>query len=468
MDKAADFKKLNEYQCVICKNKHIRIFKSLAITLAYVVHIIMLISFIANATPFVPEINTALYYSKVPFLAKIPAIFPLHTETPESYLISGAVCLYAIPLIVAIITMIIGRFVPPTIQPLDENEDPITLANRLNESFGSGYYYYRVTWCVYSLIVIILFAAFSVHGMIKYDAFFERKEITEVGLKILYCALLFVLMGMMLSVTLIFTYILRLLLTPVYSDSLKYWKNYREEIRACAEFEKTLISNKQKADKKRAEAKKAEDERIERERRAKLAQEAEEQWKTIEDPEEDETLVKKLADEGSPSACAFIGKKMYADYTENSYTNSEKKWILKQIKEYLSVSALAGDVDSDFLILTITVQTISTDADNWRDLLGKARKIKKSGELSEEYNESCDALIESIIDCVNRAEELDNKAKEEAKRKPVLKNKYCRFCDHGVCRYFPNHYSVAKCEYVNDPGQCAIALTEKSIVYEFE
>lgn len=468
MDKVADLKKLNEYQGVICKNKHIRRFKSLAITLAYIVHIIMLIPFIVNATTFAPEINTVLPYDKVPFLAKLAAIFPLHTESLKSYLISGAVSLYAIPLIVAIITMIIGRFITPTVKPLDENEAPITLANRLNESFGSGYYYYRVSWCVYSLIIIILFAAFSVHGMIKYGDFFERKEITEVGLKVLYSALLFVLLGMMLSVTLIFTYILRILLTPVYSDSSKYWKNYREAIRACEEFEKTLISNKKKADKERAEAKKAEAQRIEKERRAQLAQEAEEQWKSIENPEEDETLVKQLADEGSPSACAYIGKKMYADYTENSYTNSEKKWILKQIKEYLSVSALTGDVDSDFLILTITVQTISTDADNWRDLLGKAREIKKSGKLSEEYAESCDVLIETIIDCVNRAEELDNKAKEDAKRQPVLKNKYCRFCDHGVCRYFPNQYSVAKCEYINNPGQCSIALTEKSIVYEFE
>ena len=468
MDKVADLKKLNEYQGVICKNKHIRRFKSLAITLAYIVHTIMLIPFIANATTFVPEINTVLYYSKVPFLAKFSAIFPLHTETLESYLISSAVSLYAIPLLVAIITMIIGRFIPPTLKPLDENEDLITLANHLNQSFGSSYYYYRVTWCVYSLIIIILFSALSVHGMIKYDTFFERKEITEVGLKVLYSVLLFVLLGMILSVTLIFTYILRILLTPVYSDSSKYWKNYREEIRACEEFEKTLISNKKKADKERAEAKKAEAQRIEKERRAQLAQEAEEQWKSIENPEEDEVLVKQLADEGSPSACAYIGKKMYADYTVNSYTNSERKWIFKQIKEYLSVSALAGDVDSDFLILSITVQTISTDADNWRDLLKKAREIKKSGKLSEEYAESCDVLIETIIDCVNRAEELDNKAKEDAKRQPVLKNKYCRFCDHGVCRYFPNHYSVAKCEYINNPGQCSIALTEKSIVYEFE
>lgn len=464
MDKAVALKKLNEYNDTIYKNKHICRFKSLAITLSYIVHIIMVIPFVANLHLIFPNFNTVFSFDQIPFLAKISAPYIAYTGLVKNYIIYGIVSIFIIPLLVAAITIIIGKFIKPTIKPLDESDHPIALAHDLNESFGSGYYYYKVMWFVYSIILILILTSLSLYGLIKYEAFFEQKQITEIGPKILNAGLVFLASGMVLSVTSILTFILKILLIPVYSDSSKYWKKYREEKQACKDFEKTLKSDKKMEDEARKAAQKAEAARIEKERLAKLAKEAEEKWNSVENPEDDEALVKKLADEGSPSACKYLGKKMYNEFISNSYTKSEKKWMCKRITEYLSASALAGDVDCDFIILSVTVQTISADLEEWQSLLMKARVIKKSGKLSEEYQDSCDIILDTIIDCVNRAEI----AKKDAERPPVLKKKYCRFCDHGVCRYFPNQYSVATCDYVNDPGKCSIALSEKSIEYVYE
>lgn len=149
-----------------------------------------------------------------------------------------------------------------------------------------------------------------------------------------------------------------------------------------------------------------------------MVKEAEENWKKIADIEQEAELVEQLAEQGSPSACAYLGKKLYLDYSNNSHTNRENKVLIRKMKQYLEISAKTHNSESEFLLLAIDTETEIHKLNEWEERLQQARRLKSSGELDDCYSDSLELLTKQIIENINVAEEQE---KEHARKRAAEK-----------------------------------------------
>lgn len=185
----------------------------------------------------------------------------------------------------------------------------------------------------------------------------------------------------------------------------------------------------------------------------------------------DEELMKKAAELGSPKANLYIGKKLCQEVSTGVYTSMEKKDILTQAVDHLD---LAANAKSDQLVSTeaefwsIACKTMykykSYSSYEWQQKLARLRAIKKNG-LPSECNEVYDALVKSIVEIVDS---LGSRSTQPSAKEPKLVRKYCAFNNCGLCTYYSTASNVAKCTYMNNPGNCSAALLQKALRYEFE
>ncbi len=230
----------------------------------------------------------------------------------------------------------------------------------------------------------------------------------------------------------------------------------------------------------------------------KMALEAEKRFaELIKSDPVDIDAVNKAALEGSPSAKIYMARELFNRYINVSDSGTMTKREIKDV--YTKAQDLARELmlagNDEAAILYICIQVLSCNAYGgiaeslsgknsddsktltpterlyfaYKERLDRIRKIKESGKYPI-YNDVLDTVIPILVKCIDGTEDdLHNeKIAKTTKPKVILKNEYCRFYDHGVCRYHPNTYHVVHCEYVNNPGKCSIALGEKAVVYEFE
>ncbi len=165
--------------------------------------------------------------------------------------------------------------------------------------------------------------------------------------------------------------------------------------------------------------------------------------------------------DGSISACLYLGKKWALEYQEGrdeqTLTPTELKKLYNISLNYLTRAAKAGLDEAIMFVIFLKINAGELYRKECPDALFTLRRILNGGQFPE-YEHSLTASIHILV---NEVSKLDENGE------PVLKNKYCRYYDHGRCAYHVSHYSVAHCNYPTDPGQCSIALNQKAIVYEY-
>lgn len=116
--------------------------------------------------------------------------------------------------------------------------------------------------------------------------------------------------------------------------------------------------------------------------------------------EYDEELIEKAANMGSPEACLYHGKKLVKQWSTEHLTRAEKADIIKLAAAFLSTAA-SLNTEAEFLWILARAQYESNSKEKWTTMLKRVREIKSSGELPEEYNDTCEALLETLVDVID-------------------------------------------------------------------
>ncbi len=462
MDRKTTMNQLNNYHTIFERNRIFCAYKEAAIKASLYAHFVMVVLFFS----FTPMVVDELYYGfrHLPLFKDLLSIFSPVTSTMGGLIFMGVLFMYAFPLLLGTAILVLGNHVEADVQPLNEKESPLDIAKKLNRSIEhnyecQGYWFY---WKVGIVIIDIALTVFSTVGVCIANPPVEQVTYMGIGGYIWACIIgtpIF-----LAPIALIF----RVIQSPLFSTSSEKWKVFRKAHNDCLELEKALVAEAEAKEKMRLkkeaeqERKKAEEE-VERVRQGKLriASEAEAQFQTLKNLENNKKLVEALADKGSPSACLYFGRILYQKFITEALTKSEKEKLAAQCKSYFKVSADTGNMEAKYLLLAIRTTTESNKLEAWLQYLNEAREIKKSGKLPEMYHDSLDGLINSLIEVVDRTEKM----RKDAKREPVIKRKYCRFLVAGQCSH--GGY-MSSCRYINNPGSCSTALMEKGYAVEFE
>lgn len=234
-------------------------------------------------------------------------------------------------------------------------------------------------------------------------------------------------------------------------------KALTEYVKVCEKLEKEEKARKAEEEKKRKEEERLAEEKRNKERGAELYAQA-----TAGD-EVDEDLLQQAADLGDPQACMIIGKRLMQDGASDLYTDAEQQSLMRQAAGYFKNTQ---DTPQGMLYwLRCRVRYEKNTKTEWQSMLRQLRNVKETGELSEEDVELCDTAIRALVQTVDKmVEQAPPKPKE-----PKLKRKYCRFCGNGsICTYYSTGSYISLCKYPNNPGDCAAALMEKGLAFEFE
>lgn len=152
-------------------------------------------------------------------------------------------------------------------------------------------------------------------------------------------------------------------------------------------------------------AKKIEKEKAERkaaEEADALRKEGDELYKQATAGEEyDEALIKKAADMGSADACLYYGRQLMGQWGSGLLTREEKSACVKRAAKYLEFPA-KKDTEAKFLWILARSQYENNTKSEWKAMLSDVRSIKASGELREEYEETCDILLKSLVGIIDR------------------------------------------------------------------
>ena len=178
--------------------------------------------------------------------------------------------------------------------------------------------------------------------------------------------------------------------------------------------------------------------------------------------------LKEAAKMGHPKACSIIGRDLIEKWSSDLITKSEKGTIIREARDYLE-NARNVSTDDEFLWLFSRVNSEKNSSSDWQSILNKLRRIKNSGNLSEKFEDTCDLTIKSVVDAIDTlADSSSGNSKNGSNKEPVVKRKYCAFCNAGICNKLSTSYYIAHCNYMSDPGQCSTALLEKGLRFEFE
>jgi len=305
-----------------------------------------------------------------------------------------------------------------------------------------------VSW-LYTLAV----AAFFGYGFTTTEIPSEKLLPTVLGLAV--CAVLLY-------------WVYRIPLTLFCSCSKPLWHLNKTPAKNLAQQLQAELSAEYQRIKEEDARKMAEQERLQAEQARQLAQERREKadvlyQQAIAGEPYDEALMEEAADLGSPEACLYLGKQLVEQWSSGLLTRSEKDSVIRDAAEYLEVPAQT-DTEARFLWLMARTQYESNTQSQWEEMLQAVRKIKASGQLPENYAETCDTLLKTLVEVIdNVSEKIAN-----ASREPVLKRKYCRFNNAGICTRLSTGSSLAHCDYMDNPGSCSTALLHKGLAFEFE
>lgn len=160
--------------------------------------------------------------------------------------------------------------------------------------------------------------------------------------------------------------------------------------------------------------------------------------------EYNEELIEKAANMGSPDACLHHGKKLVQKWSTEHLTKAEKTDLIKLAAAFLATSA-PHSTEAEFLWIFARTQYESNSKEKWASMLQCVRKIKASGKLPEEYAETCELLLEALVEVIDATPET-----------PAPKN---NSSNSGNISYFSGSYaptssapldSLDKWEYIRD------------------
>ncbi len=463
MNEQTILEKLKEYNVLRAKHRKLVRTRDKAILLSNIVHALMLIVFAVNACLIIRyELIEGLLF--IPVLKDVPALFPKFTATVKDFAIYGAVCVWGIPLLVAAIVCIAGKLIPAKVTPLDESKSLEKQAEKMQSELKyNKYYFYKGHILVFYLVVSILLGIGASYGLILEakqanaltGEFVAGMSVGFIGSSLCFLACNGVLCGVFRLLQFFFTV-----------ENNKWWKKYRAAGEDCEKLYLSLVADREKKEKEKIAAKKAAHEKAEAERKKAEAKKAEKEFADLEGPDSNEAAVKKLADLGSASASLHYGKKLYTRCVTEALTKAEKAELIKKTTPYLKTSAETGNIEGEFLLLSLPIVGGTATLPTYQYALKRAREIKASGKLPENYSGAMESLIDGCIKAVDLYEAAQKAADAEAKRAPVIKRRYCRWYAGGKCLH-SNTY-VTNCRYPNNPGQCATALVDKGLMYEFE
>lgn len=185
-----------------------------------------------------------------------------------------------------------------------------------------------------------------------------------------------------------------------------------------------------------------------------------------------EKKLKKAAELGYPRACYHLGKNLIADLDSDMYTSDEKEEIAERAANYFNVarqnSELAEEdleTECKFLWMFSRLQYESNNKEKWQQMLTDFRNIQKSGELPEEYTETLESAIKTVVTVID---ELINQPKPQPQPtyQPTPKKKYyCIFRNGAVCTKETNSVMTYYCNYVHNPTACITARQNNAIEY---
>lgn len=230
-----------------------------------------------------------------------------------------------------------------------------------------------------------------------------------------------------------------------------------------------------KAEKVRLREKHEREQKIQRDRekREKLAKAAEIYAQAMAGETPDEKLISKAADMGDPDACLIVGRKLVGDWSSGMYTSKEKAGLLKRAVRYLENAT--GTVEGEFLWLFARANCEEHSAGEWKAILGQLRSIYNGGELPEEYMETCELTIQALVGLVDKTEEKEaaewrrkEQQRRERERREASRKCRCKFAAGAVCTYYSTSSYTSRCDYLNNPGQCAAALNNRALEFYYE
>ncbi len=230
-----------------------------------------------------------------------------------------------------------------------------------------------------------------------------------------------------------------------------------------------------KEEKERLKAKYEREQKIQRDREKQenMAKGAEIYAEAMAQETPDEKLISKAADLGAPDACLHVGRKLVGDWSSGMYTSKEKAGLLKRAVRYLENAT--GTVEGEFLWLFARANCEEHSASEWKAILGQIRSIHNGGKLPEEYTETCELTIQALVGLVDRTEEKEaaewrrrEQQRREKERREASRKCRCKFAAGAMCTYYSTSSYTSRCDYLNNPGQCAAALNNRALEFYYE
>ncbi len=182
-----------------------------------------------------------------------------------------------------------------------------------------------------------------------------------------------------------------------------------------------------------------------------------------------EELMKQAAKLGSVSACYYLGKNLLSDWLSDMYTAEEKEQIAEDAAKYFDVArqmaALAKldiKTECEFLWLFSRLQYERNTKTAWKQMLQDFRSIQKSGKLSEEYTDTLNSAIKTVINTIDTLDKQEN-SQQPAPTDEHTKTLHCKFRNGAICTKNSNSVMIYHCNYVNNPASCITARDEKAL-----
>lgn len=113
---------------------------------------------------------------------------------------------------------------------------------------------------------------------------------------------------------------------------------------------------------------------------------------------------------GNADAALLVAQQLFLQAVSDEYTKSEQKGYYELVYKTLAVLELYGNhtADTKFLYLSAQFQLEMLDTvEKCKSALAQLRHMRKSGELSEIYNEPCTMLIQFLVKSINEYDDED-------------------------------------------------------------
>ena len=246
-----------------------------------------------------------------------------------------------------------------------------------------------------------------------------------------------------------------------YNDAIKIMSNYIKEL-------KHKIEKEEEAEYKRKEKERISKEKDELLNKIKKGQELYNEAMSKVPP--DDNLLKEAAKLGDISACYYLGKNLLSDWLSDMYTAEEKEEIAEDAAKYFDVArqmaALANldiKTECEFLWMFSRLQYERNTKTNWKQMLQDFRSIQKSGKLSEEYSDTLNSAIKTVINTIDTLDRQENS--QTTPTYEPTKTLHCKFRNGAICTKDSGSTMIYHCNYVDCPAACPTARSNNGLEY---